>query len=333
MLRVAEHTGARLVWVPRRAGDRGAVEVGCLPNLLPGGRPVTNPQARIDVGTVWGETNLPRLVGRDGEQMLSADGTPLQALIVAGVEPSDLADPDAARAGMENVGFLISLETRSSEVTERADVVFPVSLIEEREGSFLNWEGRERPFPVVISKPNALSDLRVLVALADGLGAELGFRTAGQARAELAEFAGWDGARVDPPAVDPSVQAESGQAESGRQPFRHRHPTAGGGDHASVRLASWRMGLDAARGVRDDLDLLATARKPVARLSPVTAEQAGITERVVVSSERGALTFAVEIAPDLVDGVVWLPGNAPGQSIGENLGVAAGDLVQIRRGD
>ena len=26
-------------WVPRRAGDRGAVEAGCLPNLLPGGRP------------------------------------------------------------------------------------------------------------------------------------------------------------------------------------------------------------------------------------------------------------------------------------------------------
>ena len=32
-------TGARLAWVPRRAGDRGAVEAGCLPSLLPGGRP------------------------------------------------------------------------------------------------------------------------------------------------------------------------------------------------------------------------------------------------------------------------------------------------------
>src|SRR5699024_2797182 len=29
--RLAEATGARLAWVPRRAGERGAVEAGCLP--------------------------------------------------------------------------------------------------------------------------------------------------------------------------------------------------------------------------------------------------------------------------------------------------------------
>ena len=44
-LRLAARTGARLAWVPRRAGDRGAVEAGCLPNLLPGGRPVTDTAA------------------------------------------------------------------------------------------------------------------------------------------------------------------------------------------------------------------------------------------------------------------------------------------------
>ena len=37
---LADATGAKVAWVPRRAGDRGAVDAGCLPNLLPGGRPV-----------------------------------------------------------------------------------------------------------------------------------------------------------------------------------------------------------------------------------------------------------------------------------------------------
>src|SRR5690242_5017130 len=32
-LRLALDTGAQLVWIPRRAGDRGAVEAGCLPGL------------------------------------------------------------------------------------------------------------------------------------------------------------------------------------------------------------------------------------------------------------------------------------------------------------
>ncbi|QGH70476.1 NADH-quinone oxidoreductase subunit G [Pseudactinotalea sp. HY158] len=38
-LALARATGARLAWVPRRAGDRGAVEAGLLPTLLPGGGP------------------------------------------------------------------------------------------------------------------------------------------------------------------------------------------------------------------------------------------------------------------------------------------------------
>ena len=337
VLRVAEHTGARLVWVPRRAGDRGAIEAGALPNLLPGGRPVTNPQARIDVGTVWGVDNLPRLVGRDSEQMLaSADGRGLQALIVAGVEPSDFADPDAARAGMENVDFLISLEARASEVTERANVVFPVSLIEEREGSFLNWEGRHRPFPLVISKPNALSDLRVLLALADGLGADLGFRTAAQARAELAEFADWDGARVEPPSVDPSTPTRPDRTHNDQTRhhlFHHDAPTKPSGSQSAVLFSSWRLALDASRAVRSDLDLLATARAPLARISPTTAERSGVGKHLVISSERGALTFATEIVPGMVDGVVWVPGNAPGQSVPENLAVGLGDVVQIEGGD
>ena len=52
-------TGARLAWVPRRAGDRGAVEAGCLPNLLPGGRPVADAAARVDAATAWGVDHLP----------------------------------------------------------------------------------------------------------------------------------------------------------------------------------------------------------------------------------------------------------------------------------
>ena len=39
--RLADTTGAKLAWVPRRAGERGALEAGALPGLLPGGRPLS----------------------------------------------------------------------------------------------------------------------------------------------------------------------------------------------------------------------------------------------------------------------------------------------------
>ncbi|EUA23413.1 hypothetical protein I553_5566 [Mycobacterium xenopi 4042] len=47
--RLADATGARLAWVPRRAGERGALEAGALPNLLPGGRPTAVPGETLQV--------------------------------------------------------------------------------------------------------------------------------------------------------------------------------------------------------------------------------------------------------------------------------------------
>ncbi|GMA87856.1 hypothetical protein GCM10025868_31060 [Angustibacter aerolatus] len=70
--RLADATGARLAWVPRRAGERGAVEAGALPGLLPGGRPLADAAARVDVAAVWGSAEPPTAPGRDAGQMLAA---------------------------------------------------------------------------------------------------------------------------------------------------------------------------------------------------------------------------------------------------------------------
>jgi NADH-quinone oxidoreductase subunit G len=311
-LRLRERTGARLAWIPRRAGDRGAVEAGCLPNLLPGGRPLADPAARVDTQTTWGVDSLPSLEGRDADEMLvSAADDELAALIVAGVDPSDFGDPQAALEGLEAVGFVISIEARASLVTERANVVFPVSLVQERAGTFVNWEGRPRPFDVVINQPNGLSDLRVLAALADAMGADLGFRTPAQARAELDELGHWEGERGAAPGYAAGLVSE---------------PDA---EVTSVVLATWRMALDGSRALDGDPFLQATAPPPVARLSVATAAAASLGEVVTIANDRGALTLPVVIDETMVDGVVWIPGRAPGLEVPEHLAAGAGDLVRI----
>ncbi len=130
--RLADDTGARLAWVPRRAGERGALEAGALPNLMPGGRPSSRP-------------------GRDTAAILAAAATGgLDALLIGGVEITDLADPHGARAALAAAPFIVSLELRPSEATEHADIVFPVASVAEKSGTFLNWEGRQRSFPVAL---------------------------------------------------------------------------------------------------------------------------------------------------------------------------------------
>ncbi len=69
---LAARTGARLAWVPRRAGDRGAIESGALPNLLPGGRPVADAGARVDAAAAWGVESLSAKAGRDGDAIVAA---------------------------------------------------------------------------------------------------------------------------------------------------------------------------------------------------------------------------------------------------------------------
>ena len=179
---MAATTGARLGWIPRRAGERGALEAGALPNVLPGGRPVDDASAREQTATAWNTSGLPDAAGRDTAAILAAArGGELGALLIGGVEVADLPDPQAALAAIEAAPFVVSLELRESEVTELADVVFPVAPVVEKSGSFVNWEGRIRPFEVALPT-NAVPDLRVLHFLADEIGVDLGLPTRGGRR-------------------------------------------------------------------------------------------------------------------------------------------------------
>src|SRR5690606_19653154 len=88
-VRLAERTGAKLAWVPRRAGDRGAVDAGCLPNLLPGAGPVTVPVGRAELEQAWGVPagTIPGTPGRDTDAIIAAAAAgELRALVVAGVD-------------------------------------------------------------------------------------------------------------------------------------------------------------------------------------------------------------------------------------------------------
>lgn len=312
-VRLAESTGARIAWVPRRAGDRGAVEAGALPNLLPGGRPVDDATARRQTAAAWNVDDLPESAGRDASSILAAarDGE-LSALLVGGVELDDLPDPDGALAAIEAAPFVVSLELRHSAVTERADVVFPVAPVVEKAGSFVNWEGRVRPFEPSLHT-NAVTDLRVLTFLADEIGVDLGIPTAAAAADERARLGLWSGDRSTRPRVDPLPEGpERGQAV----------------------LAGWRMLLDAGRLQDGEPYLAGTARTPVVRLSGSTAAEIGVHdgELLSVSTDRGAVTLPLEVT-EMDDRVVWLPLNSPGCHVHRELGVTTGAVVSIGRAD
>ena len=100
VLQLAERTGARLAWVPRRAGERGAIDAGALPTLLPGGRPVTDAAPRAEVERLWGRPRAGRSrAATPTRSWPRAAERSSAALVVGGVDPADLPDPAAGRRG------------------------------------------------------------------------------------------------------------------------------------------------------------------------------------------------------------------------------------------
>lgn len=312
-LRLSERTGARLAWIPRRAGERGGVEAGALPSLLPGARPVADAAARVDVAAAWDVESLPTAPGRTVTEMLEAARTgALGALVVGGVELRDLPDPAAAREALAAVPFVVSLEVRASEVTALADVVLPVAPPVEKGGTFVTWEGRPRPFPQALTS-TAVGDHRVLDRLADALGVTLGVGTLAQVHAELDQLGAWDGARVAAPDTAAS------------------EPPAVAPGHAV--LATWHLLLDSGALQDGEAFLAGTAKRPVARVSAATAEGVGVADGglLAVSTDAGTIELPV-VVTDMPDHVVWLPTNAPGSAVRDTLHAGPGALVRLAPG-
>ena len=310
VVRLAERTHCRIQWVPRRAGERGGVEAGLLPGLLPFGRALASQEARESL--VWGE--IPAQRGLDATQMLeaAADGR-VKALVVGGVDLRDFDDPAAARKALDQVDFLVSLEVRRSEVTDRADVILPVAPPLEKNGTFINWEGRLRPFGQAIAS-RSQTDRLVFDALASEFGVDLGLHDLVGLYDQVNPLMQWNGQREEFVPATASELVEVGQGEA--------------------LLATHKPMLDAGR-LQDGASMLAgSARRPVVFASRATVAGLGIDEgeELTLSTQRGSITLPLQFA-DLPDGVVWVPECSQGSIVHESLGNFGSSVTLSAKGE
>ena len=307
---LADSTGAKLAWIPRRAGERGALEAGAIGNLLPGGRPVTDAAARVDIATLWNTDSLPTEVGRSTSQIIEAvNAGKIGALVVGGIDPLD-ADNSLATLAAFDKAFVVSLEIAPSAVTERANVVLPVAAITEKSGSFLNWEGRPRSFDAAVSDSLNRSDLRILSMIAQEMGISLNLGTVTAAIKEIASIGKWDGARVSFNTVSASAQP------------------ALNADQALI--TSWRRLLDLGTLQQGEENLAGTARQTIAVISPKRAQAMGVVDgnQLKISTHQGSVTLSA-LVENIHDDAVWAPRNSRGSQLLVNLGVAHGAVVTV----
>lgn len=303
-LSLAQSSNAKLAWIPRRAGERGALEAGAIGTLLPGGRPLSDAGARVDLQSAWGVKALPENIGRSTSEIIAGlHSGEIDSLLVGGVDPLDIS-ADAV-AGLEKA-FVVSLEMRHSAITEIANVILPIAAVVEKSGSFLDWEGRARAFEAAVDVPDLRSDVRILSMIADQMGKPINLPTVAAAAKEFASLGNWDGARA---------------------PFTPTTATSILGDTV---LASWRLLLDAGSLQDGEANLANTAHPSVAIISADRAEKLGVIsgDLVRVSNSRGVITLPCEIK-DIEPNSVWVPRNSHASKTIATLDVASGASVSV----
>jgi NADH-quinone oxidoreductase subunit G len=299
-------SGAKLGWVPRRAGERGAIAAGAMPNSLPGNRLISDTAARVDIATAWAVDSLPTARGLNTQEIINSD---LQAVVIGGVDPMDIS-PDAKLKLSKK--FIVSLEIRHSDITQIASVVLPVAAVVEKSGSFMDWQGKVRKFEAAIEQTLNRSDVRILSMLADKIGRPINLPTVKSARVEFESIGIWDGAK-------PEMKLDSAA------------PAKSVGPDEAI-LSSWRNLLDKGSLQDGEENLAGTARRSVAVISNSRANSLGVRENdlVRISNNYGAVTLPCAIG-DIEESTVWVPRNSLNSQVIRNLGVASNSSVKVAK--
>jgi NADH-quinone oxidoreductase subunit G len=306
-LELAKSSGAKLAWIPRRAGERGALAAGALGNLLPGGRPVSDSAARIGLQSAWGVASLPESEGRSTSEILAAlKDKSLDAVLIGGVDPMDIS-AEALHQLLNT--FVVSLEIAHTSVTAIADVVLPVAGVVEKTGSYLDWRGIARHFEKGVEDADLRSDVRVLSILADALGTPINLPTVGATVREIASLGNWDGVR-------PAFTKRSAESKESKD----------------FTLVSWRFLLDLGSLQEGEENLAGTAKKARAHISSSAAATLGVIESdfVVISSESGSIELPVSIR-EIADNLIWVPRNSEGSQVIPSLGFTRGAVKVSKR--
>jgi len=140
---IAYLINARIFLLAERPNYQGLLDMGCLPELLPGGRPVELEMFRHKIEDALG-MKAPEDKGLNLFEMIEEAGAGrLKALYVMGENPLfNIPDSVKVEEALKNLDLLVVQDVHLTETARIADVVLPATAWPEKEGTFTNLERR-----------------------------------------------------------------------------------------------------------------------------------------------------------------------------------------------
>ncbi len=157
---------------------QGACDTGCLVNVFPGYKAVTDDSHRVWLAEAWGTPTLPGKVGLTVVEAMHSVGTEggVRATYVMGENPM-MSDPNTSHVeqAIRSLDLLIAQDIFLSETAQLAHVVLPAAASLEKDGTFTNTERRVQLIRPVLPAPGqSWPDWRITGELAARFDAALG---------------------------------------------------------------------------------------------------------------------------------------------------------------
>ncbi len=355
-LALADQTGAALAWVPRRAGERGALDAGALAGLLPGGRPLSDPAARNEVAAAWGvdadslphETGLTMMGIIEALTTIPEDDTEPATQIVVDVEGAgntdlvdvepmdssdDLEEPEPRITALVVAGVEIDDFPNPDEFRLALSEATTVISLETRLSAIDAYADVILPVAVDTERPGSYTDWEGRIRTFGQVMADATTIPDGRVLAMLADAMDTSIGTGEPTPMRRELDKLGSYRGERAAPPSVSAPVLSNPPIGKARLASWRHLLDNSMLAQGEDYLAGTARPSVARMSSATAAGIGASDDdfVTVSNDHGSITLPL-VVTDMPDGVVWVPGNSPGSAVNAALSVAPGAIVSISQG-
>jgi formate dehydrogenase alpha subunit len=164
--------GAGVCPLRGQSNVQGACDLGALPNVYPGGKPVTNDADRAWFEQAWGVPLPPKAGLKVTEVPDAILAGKVRSLLIDGENPM-MSDPNTMHFGhaLEKLDLLVVADLFLTETARRADIVLPAAGWGEKDGTFTNTERRvQRLRPAVMPPGEAKPDWWIFKTLSDRLG-------------------------------------------------------------------------------------------------------------------------------------------------------------------
>ena len=311
--------GAGIYLIAKENNQQGAMDMGALPDLLPGRQSQTDEAVRKKWEKNW-KTRLSPDAGLNMVRMVeAAEKGSLKALYIMGENPlRALPERDRVRRALQNLDFLVVQDIINSETARIADAVLAGAALCEKQGSVTNMEGRIQPFMPVVQPPGkSKADWQILDLLAERLGAREAYGSPDQIREEIRQFvpmyASLDGGREAWIKIAPAKALFEPGAADGLVSFYPVVPNEDAADDpaypftAIVGTQRYHLGSGTRTGASERIQGFESAGH--IQISPQDAVDLGLQkgDSLAVRSQFGTLTRAVLLTPGLSPGSIFIP--------------------------